>query len=258
MVCVSDEYDFVDDADFKAALDEANNLRPEQLAVFYAELEKMPTPKAPISGAQAVLCFQFMEDVGSRVNETIHVQKKHVNTRTGIVIITHPKSRKRCKCSRWGHVEGSRRMKLISADRNCEQCAGKGRWRAPQKATYTPRIAHRLHAYLETLDNDDCLFPVNRVTLWRWGKAAGKKAKINIFQEKEVRSIEGIFLHLFRALCALRMTADAQNDPYRDQMISRKLRHSVNTALINRYNRIDINYVISWERKTYGHLLTHT
>lgn len=248
---VSEEYDFDDEDYDDLALSEATNLTPEQLVSFYIELAQIPTSHAPITGKQAVLCFQFMEDAGTRVNETIHIKKKHVDVRTGIIIITHPKSRKRCKCSRWGHVEGSNRMRMTYADKACKKCHGRGRWRAPQRTTLTPRIIPHMREYLKGLGDDDYLFPVNRVTLWRWGKKAGIKAGINIFQQKEERQIEGIFLHLFRALCTLRMTRDAQNDPYRDQMISCKLRHSINAVLLNRYNRVDINYLLGWEHRQY-------
>ena len=83
------------------ALVEATNLTTQQYQMFLQELDKIPTPKAPIDGKETVLCFEFMEDTGARVNETIHMQKKDIDYRTRLVTITHPKSSKRCKCSRW-------------------------------------------------------------------------------------------------------------------------------------------------------------
>ena len=242
---VKDDYE-------QQALIEATNLTTEQYTKFLKELEKIPTHRAPISGEQAVLCFELMEDAGTRVSETISIKKKDVDYRTRILTIMQPKSSKQCKCSRWVYRDQITRVRVLDyADKACKRCHGKGRWKAPQYTTITPRIISKLKAYTDTLKDDDYLFPVSRKTLWVWGKKAGHNAGINIFQKKESRLIEGIFLHLFRALCTLRMTRDAQNDPYRDQMISCKLRHSVKSILLNRYNRVDINYVLGWEKRTY-------
>ena len=77
--------------------------------------------------------------------------------------------------------------------------------------------------YCETLpDDESLLFPVTRKTMWVWGKKAGVNAGLNIFQQKEERLIEGIFLHLFRALCSKRMIKDGKYDDYKDQMIATK------------------------------------
>lgn len=234
------------------ALIEANNLTEEQLDVFYKELEKIPTYKAPINGPSTVLCFQFMEDTGCRVSETIHVKKKDINFRTRILTVTYPKVEAICKCSTWQNRDKYSKVKVLeSADPFCSKCHGKGKWKEPQKTTITPRLMDKLHAYCSNLKDDDLLFPVPRKRLWLWGKKAGELANLRIFQEKQRTTIEGIFLHLFRALCSKRMVKDAMHDPFRDQMISKKLRHSFRTVT-DRYTSIDINYLWSWEEKTYN------
>ena len=75
---------------------------------------------------------------------------------------------------------------------------------------------------------------------------------IYIFQIKKIKEIEGVFLHLFRAMCSLRITRDAKDDPYQQQLVSYKLRHSVQ-YVTDRYNQIDINYLLGWEEKVYGY-----
>lgn len=237
----------------KQALIEANNLTAEQLSKFYKELEKIPTDKAPIDGWTAVLCFEFMEDTGLRVSETIHVKKKDINFNTRILKVTYPKTEAPCDCSRWSYKNNGRsRIKILEyVDPYCTTCKGKGRWKKPQKTTITPRLIGKLALYCDNLGNDDLLFPVPRKRLYIWGQKAGDKAELKIFQEKENSSIEGIFLHLFRALCSKRMVQDAMNDAFRDQMISKKLRHAFKTVT-ERYTKIDINYLWAWEKKTYG------
>ena len=97
---------------------------------------------------------------------------------------------------------------------------------------------------------DELLFPTTRQSFWNWGKAAGRMAEINIFQQKDERLIEGIFLHLFRALCSKRITRDSKEDPYNDQLVQCKLRHGI--TVTDRYTKVDINYLINWERKFYA------
>lgn len=233
------------------AMIEANQLSEKQYNEFLDELVKVPSSRAPINGDIARLGFEFMEDTGLRITETLHVRKNDLNFNIGILTVTYPKSEKQCKCSTWKYKdEYTRSRVLVSSDAKCMMCHGKGKWKKPQRTTFTPRLKERLKAYCDSLQDNALLFPVTRKTMWVWGKAAGRKAGLNIFQQKEERLIEGIFLHLFRALCSKRMIKDAKYDNYKDQMVATKLRHSFK-AVTDRYTQIDINYLISWEKKTY-------
>jgi hypothetical protein len=144
----------------------------------------------------------------------------------------------------------TRQRVLVHADKKCPKCHGKGKWKKPQFTTFTPRMLYRLFEYCQFKQDEELLFPTTRQSFWNWGKAAGREAKINIFQQKEERKIEGIFLHLFRALCSKRMVKDAKDDNYKDQLVALKLRHS-HQSVTDRYTKVDINYLIGWERKTY-------
>ena len=234
------------------ALIEANQLNDKQYDTFLLQLIKIPTSRAPIDGQTARLCFEFMEDTGCRITETLHIRKMDLNFKNNILTVIHPKSEKQCKCSKWKYKdEYTRRRVLESSNPNCPRCKGKGKWKKPQKTTFTPRLSQRLFEYCEKLPDDtSLLFPVTRKTMWVWGKKAGVNAELNIFQQKEERLIEGIFLHLFRALCSKRMIKDGKYDDYKDQMIATKLRHSFQ-SVTDRYTKIDINYLIGWETKTY-------
>ena len=234
------------------ALIEANELTEEQYIGFLDHMENIPSTRSPISGNVARLCFEFMEDTGCRATETIHVRKKDIDYRTNILTVTHPKTHARCKCSKWKYADMfSRRQVLASVDKTCTVCHGVGTWKKPQHTTFTPRLITKLKAYTDTLQNDDLLFPVDRTTLWRWAKKAGIRAKINIFQQKRERKIEGIFLHLFRALCSKRTTAIAKDDKYKDAIVMRKMRHSYK-VVTDRYTEITIGYLVSFERRIYG------
>ncbi len=231
---------------------EANNLTALDLQKFYAELEKIPSPRAPLNGQEAILLFEFMEDTGCRITETIHIKKQDINFRTRILTVTNPKVESTCElCSKWKYRDLETRVRvLVSSDPNCKRCHGKGKWKEPQKTTITPRLIDKVRQYCEPMRDDELLFPVHRTTLWKWGKKAGLVAGLKLFQVKKQQEIEGVFLHLFRALCSKRMVRDAKDDPFRDQLVAQKLRHSFATVT-DRYTKIDINYLWSWEEKTY-------
>lgn len=234
------------------ALVEANNLTEQQLYDFFNEIEKVPSIRSPIEGKIARLCFQFMEDTGCRVTETIHVRKKDINFKTRILTVVFPKSESICKCSKWRYKDLYSRVRILEhANKTCKRCNGKGRWKQPQRTTITPRHIDEIKLYCDTLKDDELLFPVSRKTLWVWGKKAGTNAGINIFQQNKEKLVEGIFLHLFRALCSKRMIENAMNDPYKDQLIACKLRHTF-AQVTDRYTKIDINYLWNWEEKTYN------
>lgn len=234
------------------ALVEATNLTNEQYDNFLEHMERIPSVRSPINGKTARLVFEFMEDTGCRVTETIHIKKEDVDFRTRILTVTRPKSEKRCKCSRWKNRDEHSQVKVLEyADTQCDKCHGKGKWKKPQRTTITPRLYWKLREYCDTLKDGERLFPISRISLWTWGKDAGERAGINIFQQKEERLIEGIFLHLFRALCSLRTTRDAKNDLYQTQIVDCKMRHAYD-RVGERYNRVDINYLINWENKVYG------
>ena len=229
---------------------ESAQITRQQFQDLLFELKEIPSHRAPIDGDIAVLCFRFMEDTGCRVTETIHVKKQDINFNNHILTVTNPKTEKKCKCSVWGWTE-FRTRKLISVNKKCSICNGKGRWKKPQRTTFTNRIRQELLSYCDTLGDEDILFPVSRQSLWKWGKMAGKNAKIDIFQQKEEKLIEGIFLHLFRSMCAFRILDDAMSDKYKRELVICKLRHSSPTVT-DLYTRIDINYLLGWEKKFYN------
>ena len=250
---MSSEHTHEYDLDYaeERALIEANELTDAQYTAFLDAVEGVPSRRAPIDGRAARLCFEFMEDTGCRGRETIHVRKKDLDFRTRILTVTHPKTHARCKCSKWKYADMySRRQVLASSDKSCKVCHGIGTWKKPQRTTFTPRMVQKLKVYTDGLKDDDLLFPVTRQTLWRWAKKAGTKAGINIFQQKKERLIEGVFLHLFRALCSKRMTALAKDDKYKDALVACKMRHSYK-IVTDRYTEVTIGYLISFENRAY-------
>jgi integrase len=236
----------------QVAYQEANTLTQKQYQDFLTEIEKIPSKRSPISGQTARLCIEFMEDTGCRVSETIHVKKKDCDFKTRILLVTYPKVEQKCKCSRWKNKNQYSNAKVLEhADPKCERCLGKGKWKKPQRTTFTPRIYVKLQEYCNTLQDNDLLFPVSRQSLYNWTVEAGERAQIHIFQQKAERKIEGMFIHFFRELCSKRIKMDSRDDPYRDELVQCKRRDSYD-IMADRYTKIDINYLLQWEAKTYG------
>lgn len=243
------EYDL--DYEEEQALIEANELSVQQYESFLDIMQEMPAPRSPINGMTARLLFEFMEDTGCRITETLHVRKNDIDFDTLILTVTHPKTHARCKCSKWKYADMySRRQVLASSDKGCRTCHGKGTWKKAQRTTITPRLIKRLREFTADMEDDQLLFPVTRQSVWRWGKKAGIKAGIRIFQQKKERMIKGIFLHLFRALCSKRTTAIAASDKYKDALVACKMRHSYK-VVTDRYTEVTVGYLVSFERRAY-------
>ena len=229
----------------------AINISKEQLESFYQEVANRPSYKSRISGYGTALAFQFMEDTGLRVSETIHVRKKDIDFDTRLLIVTRPKVSKHCKCSTWKNKnEYSSSKTLEYADPACSDCHGKGRWKKPQKTTITPRIKNKLMVYCEDFKEDDIIFPISRVSLWKWARDAGDRIGLKVFVSKDEVDIHNMFNHLFRSLCTIRMKRDAATEEFKEELIMAKRRDSYETH-VDRYTKIDINYLLDWEKKTY-------
>jgi integrase len=249
-----DDLEFIDEEERKS-YQKSTELTKEQLHRFYQFVQEQPSWKAPINGKACRLAFEMMEDTGLRITELLHVKKKDIDFESNVILVTHPKSEKDCKCASWEYKDlVSRKKKLVSSDKNCPRCHGRGRWKRPQRTTFTPRFAPKLLEYLQSIVDDEALlFPVHRKTMWQWGKKAGDEAGIKITQYKDEKEIKGIFLHLFRSLCAKRMVIDANDEPYKIELIATKLRHSINSGIVTyRYTKIDINYLREWEARKYN------
>ena len=70
----------------KLAMVEANQLTDKQYNDFLDKVELIPSVRSPISGKTARLAFEFMEDVGSRITETLHIRKNDIDFGTGIAV----------------------------------------------------------------------------------------------------------------------------------------------------------------------------
>lgn len=111
-----------------------------------------------------------------------------------------------------------------------------------QKTTIAPPLINQLADFVKNRTGK--LFHTTRQTVWKYAKAAGKIAGLNIGEEQKVKSIDGIWTHLFRKSYSKFM---AQNGASRE-IRQCKLRHSFRDSQ-DTYDAVDINTVKAWEKR---------
>jgi len=105
-----------------------------------------------------------MEDTGLRITETLNVVKKDIDFRTNILTVTHPKTEKRCKCSRWKNKnEYSKSQILDYANPNCEVCNGKGKWKKPKAKEKIPILLEQVSTQSSNAVIDEIEINVNAI-----------------------------------------------------------------------------------------------
>jgi len=85
------------------------------------------------------------------------------------------------------------------------------------------------------------LFPFNRQLMWAYVKKACKMAGLDLYEQQDVRAIEGAWTHLIRKSRAKLMIELGAAEV----MVKVKLRHTFTTT--ERYTKPDINALIKWE-----------
>lgn len=150
---------------------------------------------------------------------------------------------KHCKCSKWD------KNKLVSADKKCTICNGRGLRRVAQYTTIWPNVCILLKAYFERrgLGPDDVPFPFYRERLYWYVREATERAGIKIFDVKEGgKIIKNGFVRMFRQSC-VRIMRDLKAD---FELREVKLRHTMKAQKKDvslRYDSYDINDLRRWD-----------
>jgi len=104
---------------------------------------------------------------------------------------------------------GAEALRLVRGDFNLEsrilQCPNfKGGY---HKTTIPPPLISILEEYFKNMDETQILFRGHRATFWRYTKEIGKLAGIKYFDEFVKRSIEGLYLYVFKHAYIQRLEA---------------------------------------------------
>lgn len=153
---------------------------------------------------------------------------------------------------------GAEALRLRKGDFNLEsrilQCPNlKGGY---HKTTIPPPLIPILTEYFIDFEENQLLFKGHRATFWRYTKAIGKLAGIKYFDEFEKRSIEGLYLYVFKHAYVQRL--EALGCP--GSLISIKSRHKPD----NRMARQTVDYsksyrgLIVWEQKNITETMSFT
>ncbi|MGH7901431.1 MAG: tyrosine-type recombinase/integrase [Thermodesulfobacteriota bacterium] len=201
---------------------ETNYLDPQSFHKFISTIPRIPTyhsayvnqTSMPPFGYQ--LLFQILYYCALRVSEGLNLVKSDFDLDRRILRIRNAKTSK-------GKV---------------------------QKTSIPPPLLQILKSCWDKLPEK--LFSTSRQTTWSVGKQVGKLAELNIFEEQDERSIEGVWTHLFRKSYAKFM----YNNGATGALIDVKLRHSKPKSRdmadsTFTYIKPDINKLIHWEHERF-------
>jgi len=187
-----------------------------------------------MTSQQFITLYKIMYGSALRVSEALMLQVKDLDLKNCIITIRNAKTGfKKCKACK---------------GQGCKKCNWSGKIKKAQFTTILPNDSNLLTKYIQQykLGKNDYLFKTTRQTVWKYGKKAGKKARLNIFEMQEERAIHGVWTHLFRKSRAKQMLQDGASE----ELVKLKLRHSMSDVTW-RYIRPDINTLRAWEDTTY-------
>lgn len=118
-----------------------------------------------------------------------------------------------------------------------------------QKTTIAPPILDELQSFLGWHKDDDQFFKMHRTTAQYYAKQAGIVAGLNIFDELEKRSIDGMYTHIFRKSYAKFM----ENRGAKPSLIMLKGRWKP-MAVYQTYTKPSIMELLQWEEKVFSQL----
>lgn len=162
----------------------------------------------PMDANHFVGLFKILYDCGLRISEALKLTKKDFDLQHRILRIHDAKT-------------------------------GKGK---VQKTTILPHDIPWLQKLLTDKKDDEIIFPTTRMTVWKYGRNAGRLAGLDIFESQHERDISNVWTHLFRKSCAKRMRKMGAGL----ELCQIKLRHSFQYS-IDHYVNPDINALLEWE-----------
>lgn len=175
------------------------------------------TGRPPMSAEQYYVLFRVLYGCGLRVGEGLKLMKQDFDLDRRILKLWDSKT-------------------------------GKGKY---QKTSILPTDIPLLRKFLDKYEDNSKLFPTNRQNVWRYAKDAGRLAGLDIFEEHDNHSVEGIWTHLFRKSCAKNM----RNKGASIELVALKLRHRLGSGnagggrVTYVYTMPDFNTLLQWENE---------
>ena len=182
------------------------NLFYNKFLFWLVRLDPFVSNHSPMLANHFVTAFRIQYGSGLRITEVLNLQKEDLDLDHRILTI-----------------------KKAKTGRN-------------QKTTILPYDISVLEKFTENMKSDQKLFSIDRSTMWKYAKNAGKLAGLNIFESQTYRDITGLWTHLLRKSCSKRMQKLGASRELR--ML--KLRHS-NKDAHDTYDRPDLTALLIWE-----------
>ncbi len=212
----------------------ANYISPEDFEKFLSVIPKLPcyhmdNQRPALEPWNLELFFQIEYYCALRVSEVINLQ--------------------------WSDIELDRKILIVRKAKT-----GKN-----QKTTIPPPLVHILKDCKERVTNEwggvfsNWLFLsnrggklVSRQTIGNLAKEAGYLAELDVREEQDKRSVEGIWTHLFRKSYGKWMRSKGASI----ELVATKLRHKLGGGrtgpITFTYTKPDINAVLAWEKRIFS------
>lgn len=222
---------------------EENYINPQQFEDFILNLKTISKNSYKAKFEDLNVCTRIQYGCGLRISEALGLTPNDFDLDNLILTLNNTKTGfKRCRCAKFQD------HKLVQVDPSCLKCGGLGKKKIPQFTTILPSDLPMLREYLAGKRQNQPLFSFNRMTVWRYYKQAGTLAGLDIREQQDERSIEGVWTHLLRKSRAKLM----QKEGASSELIKLKLRHKFTTT--ERYTRPDIMTLKRWEQEHFGGL----
>src|SRR5689334_5724124 len=129
-------------------------------------LEKIPTLKLrKITHNQVRLMFEALLYGGMRISEVLQITPSSLIGGGKVKLMITKGGVERCKCSVWEF----RPTTLISSDKDCPKCQGKGKYRIAAFAWIdNPEVYEELQELAKGKKPEERLFPIHRSWAWHY------------------------------------------------------------------------------------------
>lgn len=220
----------------------SNYLSPQKFKLFIDIIPRLhhfheDYQKPPMTAYEFQMLYKIVYNCALRVSEGLNINAEDFDISHKTLHLPNTKTGWRnCKCSKW------KKKKLIKVDKDCDKCHGKGKVRVSQKTSIGPMLIDDLDKFLNGRTGK--LFHCHRSTIWKYGKEAGRLAGLEMFEEQNQRSIDGVWTHLFRKSYS-KLMEELGASP---SLIMLKGRWKPK-QMYQTYTKPDLGYLIAWEYK---------
>lgn len=220
--------------------------------------------RRPLGSEAFQLLIKIQYDGALRITEASNIKPKDIDFQISELELPNTKTGwEWCKCAKlkkgpaWTNKGGIKIRGLISVDKNCKKCNGKGKLRVPQFTSLPTSLTKEIENFIKkrNIDSKDYLFaspsfphqPIGRKWIWQYLVEAGKLCNLNILARYKKKRIKNVYTHLIRKSKAKQMLKDG----FEIGEVAAKLRH-LDIKVTTTYVKAEHEDLVKKEREIYG------